>query len=181
VPGGRSNRQTELAIFAKLKKNAPPESLSKTRVFEKAEPNGKVSAESGLNPSQNSFLISVSQKVSCWLSFERVHADQKDKDRSRGLAGQSTTPHCEKGRASTFNAPVAGHTTSKPMLIGYACVSTIDQNLACSGTPWPARAQSGALIAKGRSYRLIGREVGLSKNTVADIVKRHRAKATQIA
>ena len=31
-----------------------------------------------------------------------------------------------------------------------------------------------ALIAQGRSYRLIGREVGLSKNTVADIVKRDR-------
>jgi hypothetical protein len=28
-----------------------------------------------------------------------------------------------------------------------------------------------ALVAKGRNYRLIGREVGLSKNTVADIVK----------
>jgi len=27
---------------------------------------------------------------------------------------------------------------------------------------------------KGRSYRLIGREVGLSKNTVAEIVKRNR-------
>lgn len=38
-----------------------------------------------------------------------------------------------------------------------------------------------ALVAIGRSYRLIGREVGLSKNTVADIVKRHRAKAAQIA
>ena len=36
-----------------------------------------------------------------------------------------------------------------------------------------------ALVAKGRSYRLIGREVGLSKNTVADIVKRHRAVQTQ--
>jgi putative DNA-invertase from lambdoid prophage Rac len=32
-----------------------------------------------------------------------------------------------------------------------------------------------ALVEKGRSYRLIGREVGLSKNTVADIVKRNRA------
>lgn len=31
-----------------------------------------------------------------------------------------------------------------------------------------------ALIEAGRSYRLIGRELGLSKNTVADIVKRHR-------
>jgi putative DNA-invertase from lambdoid prophage Rac len=33
-----------------------------------------------------------------------------------------------------------------------------------------------ALIALGRSYRLIGRELGLSKNTVADIVKRNRLK-----
>jgi putative DNA-invertase from lambdoid prophage Rac len=31
-----------------------------------------------------------------------------------------------------------------------------------------------ALVAQGRSYRLIGREIGLSKNTVADIVKRDR-------
>jgi putative DNA-invertase from lambdoid prophage Rac len=33
-----------------------------------------------------------------------------------------------------------------------------------------------ALVGKGRSYRLIGRELGLSKNTVADIVKRARAR-----
>jgi putative DNA-invertase from lambdoid prophage Rac len=32
-----------------------------------------------------------------------------------------------------------------------------------------------ALVALGRSYRLIGRELGLSKNTVADIVRRTRA------
>lgn len=32
-----------------------------------------------------------------------------------------------------------------------------------------------ALVAKGCSYRLIGRELGLSKNTVADIVKRNRS------
>ena len=32
-----------------------------------------------------------------------------------------------------------------------------------------------ALIAQGRSYRLIGREVGLSKNTVAEIAKRSRS------
>ena len=30
------------------------------------------------------------------------------------------------------------------------------------------------LVTQGRSYRLIGREVGLSKNTVADIVRRSR-------
>ena len=33
-----------------------------------------------------------------------------------------------------------------------------------------------ALVAAGRSYRLIGRELGLSKNTVAEIVKRARAE-----
>ena len=38
-----------------------------------------------------------------------------------------------------------------------------------------------ALVANGRSYRLIGREVGLSKNTVADIVKRHRTHSPQTA
>jgi putative DNA-invertase from lambdoid prophage Rac len=32
-----------------------------------------------------------------------------------------------------------------------------------------------ALVAAGRSYRLIGRELGLSKNTVGEIVKRNRA------
>jgi DNA invertase Pin-like site-specific DNA recombinase len=31
-----------------------------------------------------------------------------------------------------------------------------------------------ALVAQGRSYRLIGREVGLSKNTIAEIIKRNR-------
>ena len=38
-----------------------------------------------------------------------------------------------------------------------------------------------ALVAIGRSYRLIGREVGLSSNTVVDIVKRHRANTARIA
>ena len=33
-------------------------------------------------------------------------------------------------------------------------------------------------VARGRSYRLVGREVGLSKNTVADIVKRSRAQVS---
>jgi putative DNA-invertase from lambdoid prophage Rac len=34
------------------------------------------------------------------------------------------------------------------------------------------------LVGQGRSYRLVGRELGLSKNTVADIVKRNRPAAT---
>lgn len=36
-----------------------------------------------------------------------------------------------------------------------------------------------ALVGVGRSYRLIGRELGISKNTVADIVKRHRIPETK--
>jgi DNA invertase Pin-like site-specific DNA recombinase len=31
-----------------------------------------------------------------------------------------------------------------------------------------------ALVGNGQSYRLIGRELGLSKNTVSEIVKRSR-------
>jgi putative DNA-invertase from lambdoid prophage Rac len=42
-------------------------------------------------------------------------------------------------------------------------------------------SQVMALVANGRSYRLIGREIGLSKNTVADIVKRHRTHLPQTA
>ncbi len=34
-----------------------------------------------------------------------------------------------------------------------------------------------ALVAQGRSYRLIAREVGLSKNTVTGIVKRSRTSS----
>jgi putative DNA-invertase from lambdoid prophage Rac len=34
-----------------------------------------------------------------------------------------------------------------------------------------------ALVAQGRSYRLVGREVGLSKSTVASIIQRSRAAA----
>jgi putative DNA-invertase from lambdoid prophage Rac len=36
-----------------------------------------------------------------------------------------------------------------------------------------------ALVAQGRSYRLVAREVGLSKNTVVGIVKRDRTAATK--
>ena len=32
-----------------------------------------------------------------------------------------------------------------------------------------------ALVGQGRSYRLVGRELGLSKNTVGDIVRRSRS------
>lgn len=37
-----------------------------------------------------------------------------------------------------------------------------------------------ALVAQGRSYRLIGRELGLSKNTVAAIVKRSKPSSAVV-
>ena len=36
-----------------------------------------------------------------------------------------------------------------------------------------------ALVAEGRSYRLIGRELGLSKNTVVEIIQRNRAPSAE--
>ena len=74
--------------------NGPPESLSKTRVLRETRQIKKVSAESGLNLSQNAFLISASQKVSVRLSFERIYDDQTDKGRPHRVAGQATTPCC---------------------------------------------------------------------------------------
>jgi DNA invertase Pin-like site-specific DNA recombinase len=67
------------------------------------------------------------------LSFERCYGDQTEKNQLRNLTGQATIPRRGEGCARTFNAtypPIAGHATSKPMLIGYARVSTVDQNLA---------------------------------------------------
>ena len=103
--------------------------LSKTRVFERVCRTGKVTGKSGLNLSQNSFLISASQKARVRLSFERGHDDQTDKARSHSRAGEAATsrPRPKVARARSSDA---GDITSKPMLIGYARVSTVDQNLA---------------------------------------------------
>ncbi|BAI74139.1 hypothetical protein AZL_a06080 (plasmid) [Azospirillum sp. B510] len=60
----------------------------------------------------------------------------------------------------------------------YCRVSTADQSCARQERDllaFAARADYQVVgVFKGRSYRLIGRELGLSKNTVTDIVKRHR-------
>jgi hypothetical protein len=74
------------------------ESLSKTFVFERSWSNGKVRAKSGLNRSQNPFLISASQNVRVRLSFERVHDHQTEKDRSPSRAGEAAT---SAGRAES--------------------------------------------------------------------------------
>src|SRR5882762_4260422 len=80
----------------------PSEALLKTRVFERVCQTGKVTAKSGLNLSQNSFLISASQKARVRLSFERGHDDQTDKDRSHSRAGKTETPRRGQARASAI-------------------------------------------------------------------------------
>src|SRR6202521_6263603 len=80
----------------------PSESLLKTRVFEKVCRNGKGRAKSRLNLSQNSFLISASQKARVRLSFERSHDDQTDKDRSHSRAGEAATSRRGQDRASAI-------------------------------------------------------------------------------
>jgi putative DNA-invertase from lambdoid prophage Rac len=62
---------------------------------------------------------------------------------------------------------------------GIAAAKTRGKRLGRQPDHRPKSDRLMALVAKGRSYRLIGREVGLSKNTVADIVKRHRAEPAQ--
>ena len=113
-----------------MQKNyASRESLSNTVVFEKACRNEKGRGKSGLNLSQNSFLISASQKVRVWLSFEGAMTIKPTKTRhSTARAKRRLRPAAPKvARARTSDA---GEITSKPMLLGYARVSTVDQNLA---------------------------------------------------
>jgi Resolvase, N terminal domain len=50
--------------------------------------------------------------------------------RTKTARGNRRRPVAKKVERPLSTSPVAGHTTSKPMLIGYARVSTIDQNLA---------------------------------------------------
>jgi hypothetical protein len=83
---------------AEIKKNAPPESLSKTRIFEKTRQDRKASTKSGLNLSQNTFLISTSQKIKVRVSFERVYDDQTEKNRSYSRAGESAISYRGEGR-----------------------------------------------------------------------------------
>jgi hypothetical protein len=94
-----------LTGVAKFKKNAPSDSFSKTRVFERDGPNRKFRKKNGLNVSQNSFLISASQKGYGRPSLERdIHAEEKSAKRSYGLAQQTTTPRRTEGRTSNFSA-----------------------------------------------------------------------------
>jgi hypothetical protein len=58
----------------------------------------KFTGKSGLNLSQNAFLISASQKVRVRLSFERAHDHQTEKDRPPSRAVEAAT---SAGRAES--------------------------------------------------------------------------------
>ena len=96
-----------------------------------------------------------------------------------GLAFDLTTPH---GRMmATLLAGIAEferELTVERIRSGIAAAKARGKKL---GRQYGERPKSDrlaprvlALVAQGRSYRLIGREVGLSKNTVAEIIRRHR-------
>jgi DNA invertase Pin-like site-specific DNA recombinase len=97
-----------------------------------------------------------------------------------GMAFDLSTPH---GRMMA--TVLAGLAEFERELIqerirsGLAAAKTRGQRLGRQPGQWPKSDRLApkvlALVAQGRSYRLVGREVGLSKNTVAGIVKRARA------
>lgn len=57
----------------------------------------------------------------------------------------------------------------------YCRVSTNDQSCERQERELRAGAKVLAMINEGKSYRIVARRLDLSKNTVADIVKRTRA------
>ena len=105
--------------------------LSKTRVFERYGRDGKTNRKNGLNVSQNLFLILASQKLKADLSFERYLMAKK----TTGITAASlkegrVRPAARKSAKAKPSRRTDGEVHPKGMLIGYARVSTVDQNLA---------------------------------------------------
>jgi DNA invertase Pin-like site-specific DNA recombinase len=100
-----------------------------------------------------------------------------------GMAFDLTTPH---GRMmATLLASIAEferELTQERIRSGIAAAKARGKKLGRQSGQRPKSDRLApkvlALVAQGRSYRLVGREVGLSKNTVANIVKRARAAGT---
>jgi DNA invertase Pin-like site-specific DNA recombinase len=91
----------------------------------------RINPKNGLNVSQNSFLILASQKLIVGLSLERSdHAEENAANRPCLLAGGTRTLRRAQERGGKVGAAIRPENTDQGMLIGYARVSTIDQNLA---------------------------------------------------
>jgi DNA invertase Pin-like site-specific DNA recombinase len=103
-----------------------------------------------------------------------------------GMAFDLTTPH---GRMiATVLAGIAAferELTQERIRSGIAAAKARGKRLGRQPGDRPKSDRLAArvmvFVANGHSYRLIAREVGLSKNTVADIVKRHRTHSLQTA
>ena len=98
-----------------------------------------------------------------------------------GMAFDLSTPH---GRMmATLLAGIAEferELTQERIRSGIAAAKARGKKLGRQPGQWPKSDRLTpkvlALVAQGRSYRLVGREVGLSKNTVAEIIKRNRTE-----
>ena len=101
-----------------------------------------------------------------------------------GMAFDLTTPH---GRMmATMLAGIAAferELTTERIRSGIAAAKARGKKLGRQPGQRPKSDRLApkvlALVAKGRSYRLVGRELGLSKNTVAGIVKRARTASVK--
>ena len=101
-----------------------------------------------------------------------------------GMAFDLSTPH---GRMmATVLAGIAEferEPIQEPICSGFAAAKASGKPLGRQPGQRPKSDRLApkvlALVAQGRSYRLVGRELGLSKNTVAEIVKRHRSGPSQ--
>ena len=101
-----------------------------------------------------------------------------------GLAFDLTTPH---GRMmATMLAGIAEferELTAERIRSGIAAAKARGKKLGRQPGQRPKSDRLApkvlALVAKGRSYRLVGRELGLSKNTVAGIIQRARTASVK--
>ena len=95
-----------------------------------------------------------------------------------GMAFDLTTPHGRMMATSLAGIAEFEHElTQERIRSGIAAAKARGKQLGRQAGQRPKSDRLApkvlALIAQGRSYRLIGREVGLRKNTVAAIVKRN--------
>jgi Resolvase, N terminal domain len=90
-------------------------------------PNRKSYGQKWLKPLSELILDSPSQKARVRLSFERVHKRTKT-GHPAARAKRRLRPAAPK--VARVRSSDAGDIASKPMLLGYARVSTVDQNIA---------------------------------------------------
>ena len=117
--------------------------------------------------------------LSEWGEVKELEARRVSLVALNGMTFDLTTPH--EGMMATLLAGIAEferELTVERIRPGIAAAKARGARLGRQPGDRPKSDRLApkvlALVAQGRSYRLIGRETGLSKNTVAEIVKRNR-------